>query len=185
MPISQLIADFKGALDAARAEFAQVEERISILDVERRRIVETQPHTEDIAAVFLRGVAKAAADFESQLRAHLGATYVGRENASAADGKRAASILRVQAAATGPATQTDADRARADFNAAALVYFLRDKIAAEIPALVERLCPAAHKGMKLADRNRALGEIDAQLDELRTTREALISDITAARAASH
>ena len=57
---------------------------------------------------------------------------------------------------------------------AALTYFLRDRIAAEIPQLVAEMCPGSDKGMKEADRKAALRSIEEQaaaknvrLDELR------------------
>ena len=59
------------------------------------------------------------------------------------------------------------------FGTGAAVYFLRDVIASKIPSLVERLCPGANSGMKLADRAKALAEVNAALNRVWTERDGL------------
>ena len=64
---------------------------------------------------------------------------------------------------------------------AAVTYFLRDRIEAELPDLVARLCPDASKGMKAADRQAALDAVNAELRDLAAKQQQLIADINAAR----
>lgn len=184
MPISQVIADLAGALDAARAQLTDVLARIEALQVERRLVVQARPHTDDIVAVFTRGLASASSDFERQFATHLSATFGGDEGAAAASKARYANLLRLEGQADRE-TRLNALKAKGgwqpELNIEALTYFLRDQIAAEIPALVDKLCPAARNGMKAADRERALQDIDAKLATLSEERDMIQADLAAAR----
>ena len=142
MPISQAIAEFTGALDAARAELAEVNAKIAALEAERQRVANAQPHTDDIVAVFMRGLQSTAGDFERQFALRLSSTFVGDGSAAAAGIQRSLNILRLEAQA--PDQQTALTRSLKgnpppDLNVAVLAYFLRDQIAAEIPMLGRKL----------------------------------------------
>lgn len=184
MPISQAITDFAGALDAARAELAEVNGKISALEIEHFRVATAPPHTDDIIAVFMSGIQKVEKDFEEQFNSFLNSAYTGREAAARTGEKSSATIIdRRLAEQTQHEPHIISKDGRPQLNVAAVAYFLRGQIAAEIPALVERLCPSASRGMKAADRDQQLRELDAQLSELRTQRDALQADLQAARQA--
>lgn len=190
MSISQPIADFAGALDAARADLAMVNAKIAELENQRREIAHAPPHTDDIVAVFMRGLESASVDFERQLASHLSANFLGIDGAAAtaAAKSRSSNILRLEAQKPDPETVLTRSMQRGGprvpkLNGAVLAYFLRDKMAAEIPALVDRLCPDARQGTKAADRSRALDEIDATIERLRGQSAAIQADLDAARKA--
>lgn len=185
MALSKTIADFTVELEAARAELANVNTKIETLETERGRIVAAQPHADDIAAVFLRGLNSTSADFTRQLTSRLNDTYVGDGSAGAAAPQRSFNLLTLEGHKPDreELLTRSMRRQEPDLNLAALTYFLRDQIAAEIPALVDKLCPAARQGMKQADRNSALRDIDAQLAALIEERDRLHADLGAARAA--
>ncbi|KAK0340870.1 hypothetical protein LTR94_028746, partial [Friedmanniomyces endolithicus] len=69
---------------------------------------------------------------------------------------------------------------QAAVDAAALVYFLRDRIAAEIPKLVAKLCPTAKNGMRQEDRANALADVDVRLAALKQEQAELQSHLEAA-----
>jgi hypothetical protein len=60
----------------------------------------------------------------------------------------------------------------------AAIYFMRDLIASKVPALVQRFCPDAERGMPQGDRERVLQETDRKLGELRQRREELIKALS-------
>lgn len=185
MPISQAVADFAAALEAARAELREVNSQISGLEEKRQRIEKAPPHTDDIIAVFMRGLRNSESEFEKQFSSHLRAHFMGHdgEAAAAAAPARHSDILHMEPEKL--AAQERTDRAMRGYvpelNDAVLVYLLRDKIAAEIPVLVEKLCPNAASGMRSDERGRALEEIDAKLGELKAKQRLLLSEINEAR----
>ena len=186
--ISKAITDFAGVFDAARAELYLVIEKIEGLEGERGRVERAQPHTDDIVAVFERGLNAAAQGFEQQFRSRLEQEFVGEGSAEAAAKGKFANILRLQA--DNPDSQTLRDhtmRSKGPYlpglNIEVLTFLLKDRIAEEIPALVEKLCPAARKGMRAADRAEALTRIDGELAQLRQERSVLEANLDAARRA--
>lgn len=184
--ISKAISHFAGVVDATRAELTSVIAEINAVETERLTIVQAKPHTDDIVAAFLRGLDHSGADFKQQLSTYVASTFVQADDAAEAASRRIFDVLRLEAKR--PDANTIHTRVikgeGAPLNVAVLAYLLRDKIAAEIPELVENLCPAARDGMKAADRAAALKEIDARLDELRAKRDALNADLAAARVAA-
>lgn len=188
MSLSQPISEFAGALAASRAELSTIVEQISTKEFERRAILQAPPHTDDIVAVFLRGLHGATAAFEAQLTKALANGFEGSEGADAVAQKRSRDILRLEASPPSAnelvdrSLQTRAPRT-IELSGPALAYFLRDRIEAEIPALVERLCPQASKGLTTSERQSAVAAIDTELDELRARREAIQADLEAARRA--
>ena len=185
MPISQAVADFAAALDAANAELREVNSRISALETKRQTVERAPPHTDDIVAVFTRGLRDAERDFEAQFASHLKTNFTGSDGkaAKAAAPNRSADILRLEADDLKAQERTDrAIRGTVpDLNGTVLAYLLRDQIGAIITTQIEKLCPYAAKGMKAADRERELREIDAQLAVLKDKARSLLSEINEAR----
>jgi hypothetical protein len=187
MQNSQTIADFTGAVEAIRAELNSVNVSIEEAEEERRQIANAPPHTDDIAAAFLSGLRYEVADFERQFASHLKGHFTGSDGdaATAAAKGRTADFLRMEA----QKPDQEAQRTRAmrkelpALNIAVLAYLLRDSIEAEVPALVDRLCPAARNGIKAADRGRTLDELDSKLAQLRSQANGLKADLDAARRA--
>ncbi|OHC95931.1 MAG: hypothetical protein A3H25_10520 [Sphingomonadales bacterium RIFCSPLOWO2_12_FULL_63_15] len=67
-----------------------------------------------------------------------------------------------------------------DIDVAAVTYFLRDIIAAELPALIEKVCPASKSGMKQEDRAAALRQVEEALRQLEGEEKQLVDQINAA-----
>jgi hypothetical protein len=186
MPISQVIADFKGALDDARHELALANAKVDELKVERARVSAEPPHTDDIVAAFMRGLRQASNDFAAQLQFYLNDANATAQSAAASAAKSAAQLLTTERQKPDHETLFPPSalmRPEVGLSTAALTYFLRDKLEAEIPVLVDRFCPAARAGMKFSDRQRLLGDLDAEIAEMEKKAKALYADIAAARAA--
>lgn len=187
MQISQTISDFTGAVEAVRNALATVTQKIELLQAERRAIVNAPPHTDDIIALYLRGLDAGAADFKRQFASYLSDTFKAADGsaASAVAMGRSANILRLEA--TKPDTELLKTRSmtgkEAPFNIAILAYFLHDRIAGELAQLVDELFPAARNGMKASERADRLRELDADLADLKVEQERLQEELSAARAA--
>lgn len=185
MEVSKPIAEFADFIRDTRAKLADVNAKIEAAEQERQAILTAKPHSEDIVAFLRRSLDGGVADFNRQFASFLSATFVSSDDAAEAVKKQPASLLRLEPRQL----STEELRTRtmkggiADLNAAVLTYFLRDKIAEEIPALVNRLCPDAQRGMKSADRASALSRLDELLESLRSEHAALQADLTAARGA--
>jgi hypothetical protein len=189
MPISKAVADFTGALEGVRAEISAIGVQIAEVESERQRIAAAPPHTDDIVAVFLRGLQGAGRDFEQQLAAHLRDTFTGSDGAAAADTRQSQNLLHLEPLPDREARLTrtlQAKRGMApDINLSVLTWLLGDQIAEQIPALVDKLCPAARSGMKVEERRQRLGELDENLARLRGERDALVADLNEARKAAY
>lgn len=182
---SKIRAAFEAAQEAAKVKAQAISSEISALENNRLAVLRTAPHTDDIVAVFMRGLDQSTGEFERGFASHLKAVYGGDDAAEAASPRRFAGILRME-----PDKLTDAqlqDRAlrreKPAINDTVIAYFLRDKIAAEIPALVEKLFPASRNGMKEADRAQALAALDTKISALRAERDAIVAEMAAARQA--
>lgn len=182
MQISQVISDFAGAIDAVRDKLSKSTAEIDAVKGKRHAVVNAAPHTDDIVAVFMRGLLNEVESFRHQLGTHLANTYAGDGSAAKVEAGRAATLLRLDASPP-PKDFTQRREGPAPLNLSVLAFLLRERIEAEIPALVHTLCPAARDGMKAADRAAALKEIDGELARLDAEREALLADLAAARAA--
>ena len=186
MTISKEVSDFRQLIEDKRAKLAGVDASIDRLKYDRMTVLAASPHTSDIALIFQRGLRTAASAFERQLADRLSDTYTGKAGAERVNQKAAHDLLALPSVKL----DTEAQQTRAmrglpisDLNVAALAYFLRDRIDAEIPALIDRLCPEARNGMRQADRDKALSDIDAQIATLSAESAALTADLGAARAA--
>lgn len=186
----QAYAVLSGALETTRSELARVEGEIDRLELKRDEIGRALPHTDDIVMMFRRGLADVTRTYEGQLREYLTEGFApSRLGASASDAAGTAAGRGPDFLAVGvDAADRAIIRERPDgrppakpLNLAAVTYFLRDRIEAELPDLVARLCPDASKGMKAADRQAALDAVNAELRDLAAKQQQLIADINAAR----
>lgn len=188
MAITDLLDGLASAMVETKKKLGEVNAVISELEGERNRIVRASPHTDDLVAAFMRGLKKASESFERRLGWHLNSMNLADGDAAATVQRSAGQFLMLKGAApTAPLGKSGQlfphsglAEHQADIDVAAVTYFLRDKIAEEIPALIEKVCPSAKSGMKQADRVRALQEVDAKLAEQNAERERLTSEINAA-----
>ena len=149
MAISDKIGDFAAAIDAARDELAALNTKLGELEQSRATILQAAPHTGDIAAVLTRALRTSAEGFEANLASFLKSNFEGSGGADKVAQGSASNVLRLQPPRNGLDAinyRMAADAAPA-VDLAALSFFLRDKIEAEIPGLVDRLMPAARNGM--------------------------------------
>lgn len=185
MTIAKAITDFADVLEGAKVELAVINGRIEEREAEKLRLINTLPHTDDIVATFMRGLDATVDDFTRQMRTHLNETFAGSGAATAIGAGKSAQLLTLEPHK--PDQETVLTRSMRghmpDLNQAALTYFLRDGIKAEIPALVERLCPAAQSGMRQVDRADALQKVEGELIILREEAHSLQASLLAARAA--
>lgn len=179
------LPDFKKAVEAVRAELKEVDSQISELEMNANRIKRRPPHTDDIVSVFQRGIRNIKGNFESKFRTHLLGKYTGEGSSDTASMGKARNVLDLDFDRTDPRGGVIYQQGVAELNVQILTYFLGDAIQKEIPALVERLCPEAAKGLKSADRIRELRDIDAKLSELKSKRAALLDDLQAAQKTFH
>lgn len=184
MSFSETISQLKSAMEITRGEIDDICARISELENERLAVIRRPAHTDDIIAVFQRGLADNQRAFEEQLKRELNASFVNDE-AAAENAKpgRARDIVRLPERQLSQAEKHDMVLRREvpGINPTVLLYFLRDQIGAELPGLVERLCPASHSGIKAKERADALASIDAELSTLRSKRDAMVAELAEAR----
>ena len=188
MAISDLTAAMATALAETKDKLRELDAAISTLEGERFRLLQTMPHTDDLVATFMRGLVKASESFEQRLGWYLNSETL-KHGAAAAEAQNTAGQF-LMLGAKRPERQlgqgiqlfphSGLGAHQADIDVAAVTYFLRDKIADEIPAIIEKLCPLAKSGIKQADRERALLDLDGNLAELHAEREGLVSEINAA-----
>lgn len=191
MAISDLISGIGAAIAETREKLTVIDTEISKLNAERLRIVRAPPHADDIIAAYMRGLGNATSSFESRLAWNLNDRNA-REPEAAADVQRGTGQL-VTIHQTPPMTgglhsspskslltNAGLGEHQAAVDAAALVYFLRDRIAAEIPKLVAKLCPTAKNGMRQEDRANALADVDDRLAALKQEQAELQSHLEAA-----
>jgi len=185
MAISKALAEFTGAIDAAYAELNEVVSKISDLEQQRARIAQATPHTDDIVAVFQRGLQAASSNAERHLKSYCDATFGGNDAAAAVSHGRSSNLLQLPGYTL--STQERQDRMMQgkgaeplETNVEILTYLLRDQIAAELPSLVAKVFPQGSGGMTSADRNAALAEVDAELSRLAAKREELYAELHAA-----
>lgn len=186
MQISNTISAFTGVVVAARAQLADVDAKIEAKNEERRAIVRAAPHTDDIIAVFMGGLKAVEATFTEQFGRRLNDTYVGSDSAKAVGRGKAVNLLQLEPEKPDQQallTRSLRGETAPPLNVAILTYFLRDRIADELPQLVDRLCPDARAGLREADRTKMVAEIDAELASLKSERDRIMEDLDAARAA--
>jgi len=182
--LNDLAVQLVTALDAAKVSLNAVNVAIEELQSDRRAIELAPPHSDDIAAAFRRGINAAANRFENEFAGRLADTFAGEGGAAAAAPSASADVLRLEA--TKPDRETIMARSmkgqmQPELNVGALAFFLRDRITDELPALVDRLCPAARSGLRQADRNSALAALDSQLFDLGEERDRLLEQVQSIR----
>ncbi|WP_010545604.1 hypothetical protein [Sphingomonas elodea] len=186
MQISEAIAGFASVVEAARAKLADVDAKIEAKEEEHRAIFRADPHTDDIVAVFLGELERVEDTFSEQLRTRLNDTYVGEGSAKAVALGRSMNILLLEPEKPDQqALMTRSLRGETSppLNLTILTYFLRHRIALELPKLIDELCPAARDGIRGADRAFKIRQIEEELRELRAERERISTDLQAARSA--
>jgi hypothetical protein len=184
MQISQAITDFAGVVEKLRSELTEVRGQLQELEIRRRTIENALPHADEIASVFLRGLDGLTKDFEQQFASHLKVNFVDdRSSVSPAFLKRSSDLLRIEANKPdlGTVISRSQSRAEPDINGAVLAYFLREKIAAELPSLIKRLCPPASSGLKADDRMAAMSAIDMEITLLKEKEAELLANLETAR----
>lgn len=198
MAITDLITGLAGALAKTRAELAQVDGEISQLQHERQSTELAPPHTDDIVAALKRGLSAATRSFEDRLAWNLNdANAKNADAAKAVKGTAQLLMINAERPASGTTLHGPVGAVRGGLfpvsglgaqqgvlDAAALTYFLRDRIEAEIPALVKKLCPSAEKGMKQADRDGIIRDLDLRIVALKERRTELMGHISHARKVS-
>lgn len=188
MSVSKHITDFAAHMEQTREKMYEKRSAIAALESKRRTIEQAPPHTDDIVAVFKRGLDHATAEFERQLKDRLHEDFVKTVGGSAA--MNAAETSRINVL-TMPREKPDADTIRRynmgkeerPLNAAALTYFMRGKIADELPSLIAKLCPQAAEGTRAADRRAAIAEVDAEIATLKAELKEVEAEIGAAQTA--
>ena len=193
MAITDLISGLEAAMAETQDRLNTVTAKINELQQERGRLSTVAPHADDIVASYMRGLDAATASFESRLAWNLNDANA-REPDAANDAQRAAAQL-LMIPAERPVAGLHSNPAKRLFppsglaerqsqlDAAPLTYFLRDLIAAQSPGLVAKFCPTAQNGMKQAERERLIADVDERLSKLEQEREELQSHLQAARKA--
>ncbi|MCP3735972.1 hypothetical protein M9979_13950 [Sphingomonas sp. RP10(2022)] len=182
MSVSEATATIRNLVGGIRAQIAEVDNQITTLEIERNRLRQLAPHTDDIIAVYKRGLDASTAAYRHQLRSHLAAKF-GVATAFAedrmVDPRAQIDVLTIPSKQLDTSAMTSWDaaaRARnqpIEINTAALSYFLHDRIEQEIPALVDELHPEARHGTHRADRDAALRKVEQEIAALRTKRTEL------------
>ena len=182
MTISKTISEFANAVEETRSKLAIVGSQISALESEYHAVLRGKPHSSDIVAMLLRTLDGVSRKYESQLSEHLVAAFVQADNAAETVKGQGPDLLRL-----GPKRDPHALIGqlppKPELSVSALAYFLRDRIAEEIPDLVERLCPGASTGVTAEERQQKLAYIGERLAERRAEQSALEAELAAARAA--
>ncbi len=173
-------AAFAAALDATRDELAATNATIDTLDAERQRIETLPPHADEIAATLRRGVQSSCAAFERALATRMTDRFTGN-GAAKTIGSASSLIGEVPATDRERRTAVSPGEGGLTVGHDAIVYLLRDRIAEEIPRLVDRLCPSAKDQMPQPERVKALQGIADELVTLKAKRDVLIAEIHEAR----
>ena len=131
----------------------------------------------------MRSVDAQAQAFESALKSNLAEVFVASDTAAQSVTGAPVNVLGVEA--TRPDAMKLSDRQSRGIappiNLGALAFLLWDRLADEVPNLVDRLCPNSRSGMKSADRKQALDKLNADLAALEAERDTLQGELHAAR----
>lgn len=183
MNMSSALSSFTAALEETKGELNQVNEQIAEIEREEHAVRTKPPHTTDILDMFYAGLSEAERTFKQQL-----SYYLNDRNLPSGAAKVAGSAVQL---VTLPKEPPESPSLRppgpltgpmATLNVAAIVFLLQDRIAQEIPRLVEILCPGAADGMPQAERNLVLAGLAARKEKLKARADALVGEINAARA---
>jgi uncharacterized protein (DUF4415 family) len=190
MSLPEMINGLAAAMAEAKEQLTAVREKISAAKSEVNRIKWAAPHTDDIVDAFKRGVAHADQNFEQRLRLSLNGLAMHEHDAAVtiANGKPSLLMLdrKAKSAPAGgnpvehPLPWSGIGDNQREIDVAAVTYFLRDIIAAELPALIEKVCPASKSGMKQEDRAAALRQAEDALRQLEAEEKQWVDQINAA-----
>ncbi len=184
--VSELLSQTQSAIEQRRAEVRTINQEIEGLEMERLAVSKRPPHTEDIVALYRRGLDEERRVFEQELKTGLNALFVLADDAAqASSAARRSDILRFEGKVEQREAQDRALRRQGpELNLSALNYFLADVIGEELPSLIERHCPAAANGIRAADRTEQLSRLDSELAKLKSRRDTLLGELTALRQAA-
>lgn len=189
MSVNEAVTQFAGVMDTLRNKLADVSAQIDSAKQERQVVVTAKPHTSDIVAAFQRGLKAQEQLFETQMRSFLASNFVSADDAPQAAQARAQDILKLPITKPGE-PQVDMrhqngrnPNAPIELNPSVIAYMLRDRLAEELPAIVDKLCPEAREGLKSAERNRQLAELDERLKQLQLEYDGVSADLAEARKA--
>ncbi|WP_326523958.1 hypothetical protein [Sphingomonas sp.] len=183
------ITDFIKALTEARDRIASLNLEIGELEAKRHAIAMTPPHTDDIIAAYMRGLDTAVAEYERRLGWYLNAANVTKPYAADTVSKGEPRLLTVPPGRPGIGHEVLFHNSQLSsgghpVDPAAITYFMRDVIAERIPGLVSKYVPGAEQGLRQADREAALREVDTKLGLLIDERDALLASLGHAREAA-
>ena len=185
MSLSEITSGLAAAMDETKAKLNDVKAQIDAKKHDLIRVNQASPHTDDIVAAFERGLANSAASFEQRLGWFLNAHSLRTPEAAGQVQRAQASVLMVGSAKPNPDRpalfpHSGLGEHQRDIDVAAVTYFLRDKIAAELPALVRKLCPGSDSGIRQAERVAKARAIEAELATLEAERQRLTDEINKA-----
>ncbi|MCX7283646.1 MAG: hypothetical protein NTX28_06310 [Novosphingobium sp.] len=183
MSLSDHLSQLAGALEQARTKIGEKQAELDKLRSQRNVIARAKPHADDITNSLVRAIDAQARSFEADLKSKLSSIFVRAEDAADSVIRTPVNILAFDTAAPDP-VKLAARRARGEFDPlhpGALAFLLRDRLADEIPALVDRLCPEASKGMRSTDREQKLDALDAEISALKAEIAALNEELAGAR----
>ncbi len=185
MSLSELTSGIAAAMDAAKANLAEVNAKIDAKKAALRQVEMAPPHTDDLVAACRRGLAQASASYEQRLGWFLNSANLREGDAAGMVQRAAPSLMMV--GSTPPEVgrgqifpHSGLGQQQRDIDVAAVTYFLRDRIEAELPALIGKLCPLASSGMKEADRKAAVRAAEAELRTLEEEKQRLTDEINEA-----
>lgn len=188
MTDTNTLASFRDAFESAKSDLRRVNKRIEELAGEEQRIRFAPPHRDEIIACFQRGLREAELTFRKQLGRHLNDRNANgsAENVVHGSAQLALSpVGRETERAFGLEPDDDPIRSRtflpqsnihdpaASLSAAAIIYFLKDRIAEAIPALVDQLCPASVGAMPHDERMAEISRIAEETNTLSAERARL------------
>jgi outer membrane murein-binding lipoprotein Lpp len=190
MALGDIIGDIERAMDEQRKRLAEVERQIDELGGKRNSIVNQSPHIDDIVASFERGLEAAEKSFKERLGSYINGRKMSLRGAGKEVASRASQLLMLGAGRPKlDEMSTNISRLlphsalaenQLPLDAAAVTYFLRDQIRADLPSLIEGLFPGGTNGVKSSDREKALKEVDAEIAALEKDRDRLKAEIQAA-----
>lgn len=184
--VSEILSQTQSAIEQRRAEVREINQELEGLEMERLAVGKRPPHTDDIVALYRRGLDEERKAFERELKTGLGALFVSADDAAqASSAPQRRDILRFEGKLEEREVHDRALRREGpSLNISALSYFLADIIGQELPGLIERHCPAAANGIKAADRAEQLAQLDREIATLTKRRDELLGELTALRQAA-
>lgn len=176
MELKDIIGGFADAIAATRARLEEVNEDIARLNFQRTKLEKLPPHTDEVVEAFRRGLDDASQNYEQRLRRLFSTDRMNSSWCADVVNRSSAQLLNLgyqeRMRDSGlPGLRFNERDAPADV--AALTYFLRDVIADQLPALVEKIYPSGKTNKTYAERQQLFAELDAELTALTSERDEL------------